>query len=630
MSWANTAKFAAPEFTPAGAGLSAPNLYKLGWLSDPETLTLVVPQLFPSGSITLRPVHGGPINGNPRMVRVIDRTQGWLYTAEFRAPQSWDQGIRPGQVVVHAMRTLYQAGEDGWRWCKSCEGLVRAAQTACPAGGVHDGSSSGDYWLALNSGPGQNNWRWCMNCGGLFYAGGASHGVCPAGGTHSVFESGDYSLLTRGTGQSNWKWCNKCQGLAFAGNSSPGVCPAGGLHDHSGSGNYVLPASSIAGHQNKWRWCNKCQGLYYAGFGKCTGGDVHLLTGDSYDYALWYGLENASGQPNWRWCSKCYGMTYYDGSRAPGVCAGGGTHNVSATGAYYVIHRDAEAEAGQRHWFVCQKCDALNYVDPSGNPGLCSAGGNHSSGWEYLIAHDTSAVPGATGFHWCRKCQVMVKGDNPPNCAGRGNHDTSGSGQYVVRTDLASLEGEQAFWRVCVNCSALFMLDGSGNEKPCPAGGPHSPTGEYFLTMITPDPFWRWCRKCELMAFWDGSRDPGPCPKGGRHDHSGSGAYRPPSFTSDAVQLVATLVAGGSWSDPTGRVGFQCTAVDASSATVQANIGCSIQRVFDGLLTNAHEIVGSAQRFPLLHAHAPNTESIRFRGRIGFRGVSRARVNLRE
>src|SRR5262249_33745520 len=154
------------------------------------------------------------------MIRVIEAPQGWIYTAEYRTPVSWDQGIQTPRVVVHAMRTLYEAGQDGWRWCKNCEGLIYAGQTACPAGGVHDGGGSSDYQLWLNAAPGagQNNWRWCSKCCGLFYAGNATPGICPAGGNHDGSSSGDYQLPTSGSGQPNWQWCNKCQGLAFAGN----------------------------------------------------------------------------------------------------------------------------------------------------------------------------------------------------------------------------------------------------------------------------------------------------------------------------------------------------------------------------------------------------------------------------
>src|SRR5262249_53883714 len=132
MSWDSTASFGELRYTPAGAGLSAPTLYKLGWLSDSDVTTAIG-----EGTIKLKPVYGMTGGGggggvSPRMFRVIDADRGWIYTAEYRAPMSWDQGIPTPRVVIHAMRTLYQAGQDGWRWCANCEGLIYAGQTACP------------------------------------------------------------------------------------------------------------------------------------------------------------------------------------------------------------------------------------------------------------------------------------------------------------------------------------------------------------------------------------------------------------------------------------------------------------------------------------------------------------------
>jgi hypothetical protein len=122
---------------------------------------------------------------------------------------------------------------------------------------------------------------------------------------------------------------------------------------------------------------------------------------------------------------------------------------------------------------------------------------------------------------------------------------------------------------------------------------PPSPGIDYFWSLINSpatnglDAWWQqmsggmldlfgstvlgWYRLSNTLS--DGSHDPGPCPAGDRHDHNGSDAYGPLSFHNDAVQLVATLVAGQSWSDKTGRITFQCTAVDDASATVQVNVG---------------------------------------------------------
>ncbi|HUF75111.1 MAG TPA: hypothetical protein VMM35_02485, partial [Longimicrobiales bacterium] len=65
----------------------------------------------------------------------------------------------------------------------------------CPDGGIHNGSTSGNYFLALNTGAGQQNWRWCQMCEGLFFAGNNSLGVCPANPHgHDGSRSGNYFL----------------------------------------------------------------------------------------------------------------------------------------------------------------------------------------------------------------------------------------------------------------------------------------------------------------------------------------------------------------------------------------------------------------------------------------------------
>jgi hypothetical protein len=146
MSFANTAQFVVPLYSPAGAGLSTPTLIKMGWTGPAEVKTLVAPAA--PQTVTLVPVHGG--GAGIRAVQAIVPAQGWIYTAELRAPMSWDQGVGSARVAVHALRTLYTAGQDNWRWWHNCEGMIYAGQTLCPAGGVHDGSGSADYGVALN------------------------------------------------------------------------------------------------------------------------------------------------------------------------------------------------------------------------------------------------------------------------------------------------------------------------------------------------------------------------------------------------------------------------------------------------------------------------------------------------
>ena len=592
------ARFAAPSFTDAGTGLSAPTLYKLGWLagqvkkilpnSGTQTITLGSLYLVAGGTGQGTKSPSGELHSlGTRMIQIVRPSENLIFTASFRVAKGWDQGLGHDRVVAHQQLSLYSAGQDLWRYCCGCKGMIFAGQTQCSAGGVHDSSGSFHYDLKYNFGTfkweGQADWRWCGKCSNLFFAGNGSLGRCPAGGEHDLSGSYDYVLSMNSSGgpgsQSNWRWCSKCQGLGYGGGSSLGRCPAGGFHDYASSGNYTLTHYSYnlpptppppPGHQNKWRWCNKCQGLYYAGVGTCQGGLVHDFS-KSTDYALTANLPDAAGQSGWKWCCKCYGLAYHDGSRSPGRCPTGGLHDHS-TSWMYTLPFDAETSTAQRHWWFCKKCSAVNYSDSSRNTGTCSAGGNHENqGSEYSIAMVPAVINGEQRFKWCQKCESMVFGDNPQGCSSGGNHETS-YGRYVVRTEPLTRYREQAIFRVCSKCNILMALatPGATDEKQCPMGGQHTPRNdEYFLTLRTTYPLWRWCRKCESLANWDDNGIPGPCPAGGTHDHSESGFYCPPNFNSDISVVVADdLKTGEKYTDPNGLVTIEVVSL-GSGAKIQ-------------------------------------------------------------
>jgi rubrerythrin len=96
--------------------------------------------------------------------------------------------------------------QENWRWCTKCQGLAFAGNPtpgSCPAGGTHDHTGSGNYMLLKDVGAlpnigvasGQENWRWCTKCQGLAFAGNPTPGACPAGGTHGHTGSGNYTML---------------------------------------------------------------------------------------------------------------------------------------------------------------------------------------------------------------------------------------------------------------------------------------------------------------------------------------------------------------------------------------------------------------------------------------------------
>lgn len=375
------------SYAPAGPGLNAPTLYKLGWLTENRVFTFRVPAgpVIGGQTINLVALNRPEINGY-LMARIL--TPNHTYTVEFRQATGWDSGIGRDGVLVHELRSNYTTGQNNWRWCDKCQGLTYAGSAACPAGGVHDHSRSANYRLAINDPgfSGQHGWRWCRKCQGIAFSG-ILPAPCPAGGTHDLSSSADYGLALNDSGapgQNLWRWCNKCQGLSYAGSATLGACPAGGVHDHSGSGDYRLPLDTSGAGQDQWRWCSKCQGLAYDGYSVCKAGGSHNHT-NSADYSLEMNDPSFPGQDQWRWCRKCFGLAYGGGSQGP--CAAGGTHDLSASADYNLLHDVGNAN-GQNQWRWCRKCQLLAFAG-GGAPGPCPAGGihDHSGSSDYTIAN---------------------------------------------------------------------------------------------------------------------------------------------------------------------------------------------------------------------------------------------------
>jgi len=234
---------------------------------------------------------------------------GWYLAIDDIAKVLYSLNKNDGRILTPAQLKDMQATPLGWdtitdgsgyRWVEKNGGWGMNGTTISTSIALFGPGVFGA--LFMNSdilGPGlQNNWQWCSKCQALAFAGNSTLGACPAGGLHDHTGSGNYFVAMGGTvppgSQDNWRWCNKCQALSFGGSPSPGKCSAGGMHDHTGSGDYVLP---IIGNgavpqdsQDNWRWCNKCQVLAHAGgssAGACAAGGLHDHTG-SGDYVLGY------------------------------------------------------------------------------------------------------------------------------------------------------------------------------------------------------------------------------------------------------------------------------------------------------------------------------------------------------
>jgi hypothetical protein len=159
------------------------------------------------------------------------------------------------------------ANQDGWQFCRRCQGLYRgsvhrggqeyALVGQCPASAkygsliLHDSMQAPPYVLRVQgpndkSGPQtgmQFGWKCCKKCQGLFFANNPDPGACPAGGKHDGSQNPTLGLRMGGQGvggmHTGWRWCRKCQGM-FCSVFEPGVCPAGGAHDATQSGQYFM------------------------------------------------------------------------------------------------------------------------------------------------------------------------------------------------------------------------------------------------------------------------------------------------------------------------------------------------------------------------------------------------------
>ena len=369
---------------PAGPGVNAPTLQKMGWLSDDRIFTYKVSLSRGLSTVKLVALNRAEDSGY-LMARVL--TSDHVYTVEFRRATGWDTGIGGDTVLIHELRSNYTTGQRNWQWCNKCQGLTYSGGAVCPAGAVHDHSKSANYSLAWD-GSGQTGWKWCTKCQSLSFTGTPGNvSTCPAGGAHNTNSSANYGLQlnnSKAEGQKDWKWCCKCQGLTFAANSTIGPCSVGGVHDHSGSGNYTLALDGASVGQDQWRWCSKCQGLAYDGYSVCAAGGAHTHVG-SGDYSLPLDDPTASGQDKWKWCSKCYGLSY-SGNPSLGPCPAKGNHDHGGSGNYTLLS-GVGSDNGQNKWSWCNKCQLLAF---SGNGvGPCPAGGNHdhTGSGDYTLAN---------------------------------------------------------------------------------------------------------------------------------------------------------------------------------------------------------------------------------------------------
>ena len=160
-----------------------------------------------------------------------------------------------------------------------------------------------------------------------------------------------------------------------------------------------------------------------------------------------------------------------------GTKEGGARRYIEAagsTGAFAVpsSKHDLWFAPTQDQWRRCGRCGTLN-LQAGGLDGACVGGGTHDnsvSGNYFVLSQGFPSLDPWVGKH-CGRCDCMVHGEAliPGSCAAGGNHDQSQPGWYALVADAGS-PGETG-WRLCGLCNGI-VIDPS---RPCPSGGwPHA------------------------------------------------------------------------------------------------------------------------------------------------------------
>jgi hypothetical protein len=142
----------------------------------------------------------------------------------------------------------------------------------------------------------------------------------------------------------------------------------------------------------------------------------------------------------------------------------------------------------QGGWAWCSKCQGSFYAY-NATTGVCPAGGKHGESESYfyvMLYNPTGSMTDAQeNWNWCGKCQGMFYGpeQSASVCPAGGNHDGSGSYNYVLLYGGYWGSQFQEDWAYCDKCRGLFY-GSNQSSSVCPAGGQHSLSDTYNYSIL--------------------------------------------------------------------------------------------------------------------------------------------------
>jgi hypothetical protein len=89
-------------YAPAGPGLNAPTLYKLGWLTNDRVLKYIAT---PTSSAVTLDLVALNVPGNQGYLMALIQSSNHAYTVEFQRPIAWDAGIIRDGFSIHELRS---------------------------------------------------------------------------------------------------------------------------------------------------------------------------------------------------------------------------------------------------------------------------------------------------------------------------------------------------------------------------------------------------------------------------------------------------------------------------------------------------------------------------------------------